>query len=392
MTSPLACALLACALLHPAPFPARTALDEQRIEDLPFDVTAPGTYVLTGDLGPSGAPYGIRILTDDVVIDLGGKVLEGGPGSGAGILAEGERRDIVVRNGRVLHWGADGVALASATDVELRDVVLLDNGGHGAHLGARARLSACVSDFNHGGLGFVTGPGATIAGCTARANEYGGILAGAGSTLLECRAEESLYGPGLQVGPEGVLRDCQALANHSAGIRVGAGSLVADCSARANLAMGIEAGPDSIVRGCIARATVDGSGLWMGPGGWVEDCESTGNRRRGLDLHPGAIARGCTLRQNGLAGLRARTGCRLIGNTCESNGAAGIELIGSRVTVDGNVLGSNGVLDLSAPGRGHFVVRNTVAAERTSIGEGGFVAPFSAREDPGRGPWDNLQP
>ena len=93
MTSPLACALLACALLHPAPFPVRTALDEHRIEDLPFDVTAPGTYVLTGDLGPSGAPYGIRILTDDVVIDLGGKVLEGGPGSGAGILAEGERRD-----------------------------------------------------------------------------------------------------------------------------------------------------------------------------------------------------------------------------------------------------------------------------------------------------------
>ncbi|MAF66173.1 MAG: hypothetical protein CMJ84_11020 [Planctomycetes bacterium] len=392
MSSSVACTLL----LGSLPILASSALphggDGRPIAAVPFDVRAPGAYFLTGDIAPCGAPYGIRVLADDVIIDLGGFVLEGGPASGPGIFAEGERRDIVVRNGRVAHWGGDGIALSAVEDVELREVSLYDNGGHGAHLGDRSRITACTSDLNHGGRGILTGAGATIAGCTARGNEYGGIFTGAGSTLLECRAEENLYGSGLEAGPEAVLRGCEVEGNRESGIRVGAGSLVTGCSARANLSVGIEVGGETIVRACRVSETVDGNGISIGPGGWVEDCEVRDNRRRGLDLFADAIARGCTVSGNGQAGVRARRGCRLIKNTSESNRGAGIELIGPGVTVDGNVLGSNAADDLVAPGSGHFVVRNTLDEERAVVGQGSFVAPFRAREDPERGPWDNLRP
>ncbi len=392
MTSSVVCALLLAAPAGWSPVVPARAGDPRPIDSVPFDADEPGTYVLTGDLGPCGAAYGIRILADGVVIDLGGFALEGGLGSGPGIVAPGAAEGVVVRDGRIAGWGGDGIALGEVAGVELRMLSLHDNAGHGAHLGERARLSDCSSEFNHGGRGILTGAGATLARCTARDNEYGGLFTGAGSTLLECSAEGSFYGSGIESGPEAVLRDCRALENRAGGIRVGAGSLVSGCRASANLFFGIEAGAEAIVRSCRVRGSVDGSGIVIGRGGWAEDCEVGGNRRRGIDLAADSIARGCTVRGNGQAGLRARAGCRLLRNTCESNGGAGIELVGGGATVDGNVFASNKAKDLLAPGRGHFVVRNTLAKGRAVLGGGGFVAPFSDRDDPERGPLDNLRP
>src|SRR5450759_4084138 len=77
------------------------------ISSLPYTISQPGSYYLTGNLGVRGAIDGITVQADDVTIDLNGFELNGN-GFGASGITEGvsspPRRNWRVYNGSIVGW------------------------------------------------------------------------------------------------------------------------------------------------------------------------------------------------------------------------------------------------------------------------------------------------
>jgi len=95
------------------------------IAALPFVISSPGLYRVTGDL--SGAPGmdGIRVQADHVTIDLGGFTSSGVAGA-IGIDLSSSKSHLTVANGRVTGWST-GVDVRSSGNT-VRNVVAAENG------------------------------------------------------------------------------------------------------------------------------------------------------------------------------------------------------------------------------------------------------------------------
>ena len=84
------------------------------INALPFVITLPGAYYLTGNLAGVPGQNGITVQADNVTLDLGGFSLSGAPGVLKGITLSGPHRNFVLRNGILTGWSA-GVDATSGT-------------------------------------------------------------------------------------------------------------------------------------------------------------------------------------------------------------------------------------------------------------------------------------
>src|ERR1700743_2732205 len=100
-----------------APAPTMKTLDQIEARTaIPYngyDITTPGSYYVTNEIlgsavGVPGSPYGIQIDSDNVTIDLNGFTLQGVAGTYSGVFIHGSHSNIVIRNGIVTGWGADG--------------------------------------------------------------------------------------------------------------------------------------------------------------------------------------------------------------------------------------------------------------------------------------------
>ncbi len=170
------------------------------ISSLPYTISQPGSYYLTGDLtGVSGQP-GISVAASDVTIDLNGFTLIGVPGSTDGIFAAAGPNRIAVLNGRVRNWGVHGVNLQHAHDGRFERLQVSDNAS----------------------VGIYAGSGSIISDCTAHHNGYG----------IFVTAEASTMGGG-------IVRNCVVSYNTSDGIVVTDGVLVKDNESKANALAGI---------------------------------------------------------------------------------------------------------------------------------------------------------
>lgn len=130
-----------------------------KITSLPYTVTAPGFYYLSGNLTPTSG-NGITVNTDDVTIDLMGFCLTG-ISVGSGIEMVG-RKNVEIRNGVLRNWWTGIHAPDSVTS------------GHRA-INIRA-------EANHSSGIAMAGDGHLIKGCTALDNtQYGIYLTGAGT-------------------------------------------------------------------------------------------------------------------------------------------------------------------------------------------------------------------
>src|SRR5689334_15204624 len=78
-----------------------------------YRITQSGSYYLTGNITGVAAKCGIEIGASRVTIDLCGFALTGVAGSLAGVTTDqfSTRNNIIVRNGVVSSWDADGVHL-----------------------------------------------------------------------------------------------------------------------------------------------------------------------------------------------------------------------------------------------------------------------------------------
>jgi len=173
------------------------------ISSLPYTVSTPGRYFLTGSLTGVSGQGGIVINASDVILDLNGFALIGVSGSGYGIRSTSSSYDrVVVRNGTVRNWGLYGVSLAGNASL-VSDLRSSQNTGGGISVGGGSLVVRCLANVNGGGYGFYLSSGASI---------------------IDCVADHNASGIGTLTAV--LVRDCVASWNDSDGIRVGSSSQV----------------------------------------------------------------------------------------------------------------------------------------------------------------------
>jgi hypothetical protein len=211
------------------------------ITNIPFNITQPGSYYLTGSFTGVAGTNGITILTSGVSLDLKGHILTGVPGSADGIQVAAGRKTISIQNGIVRYWGGDGVdaGAASVGYVMVKDIQAISNGVDGIRfISSSAALDCLAIENGANGFSLVSNAG-LFRNCLAFINKANGFFLDTTSAAYDCVARDN-FDDGFEIAGGCVLRNCTSVANNRAGIRVtGPGSLVINCSATASGAEGI---------------------------------------------------------------------------------------------------------------------------------------------------------
>jgi hypothetical protein len=98
------------------------------ITSVPVTLTAPGTYCLIDDLVAPADGTAITINGDGIAVDLRGHALRGPgalDGQGTGIVVAAHRRDVLVRNGRIVGF-RNGVRIVVGLNVVVEDLEIGD--------------------------------------------------------------------------------------------------------------------------------------------------------------------------------------------------------------------------------------------------------------------------
>jgi hypothetical protein len=149
-----------------------------KISSLPFAITAPGTYVVTGNLNFLVSPNGNTVaaitistaIQGPVILDLKGFTLTGAGGDSLGVgigLFAGTNGPnsypITVRNGSLVNFGfgvwAEGLSFALMSDITVNNLVI--------HLGSTGQAG------NGAGILFASAVSSTISNCTFSGGTYG---------------------------------------------------------------------------------------------------------------------------------------------------------------------------------------------------------------------------
>jgi hypothetical protein len=155
----------------------------------PITISRAGSYRVTGHLlADAGASPIIEVTGDDVTLDLGGfaigcPVLVGqacpGGGSADGIAASAAD-GLVVRNGRIVGTGGDGVSAGNRARIERVEVRIA--GDAGIRVGGGSHVEACtVIDSNADGI--VASASARIADNMVADNDDDGVQIASGNVL-----------------------------------------------------------------------------------------------------------------------------------------------------------------------------------------------------------------
>jgi len=213
------------------------------ISSLPYTISAPGSYYLTGDL--TTPVWGIVIEANDVTIDLMGYSLIGSRvESTRGIFMEG-RNNVEIRNGTVRNFGHTGIWEASlGKGHRVIGVRAVSNGGSGIHLIGSGHLVKDCTAVDNGSdtqwdYGICVGEGCTVTGNTAYDNHGHGILAGASGCTVTGNTVKGNARSGILVHSGSLVIGNTVTNNNDldniddAGIKVHM-----DCLVKANIASG----------------------------------------------------------------------------------------------------------------------------------------------------------
>lgn len=153
----------------------------------PVVISAPGSYILTGNLVvPDANTHAVLIGASDVTLDLGGFSVSGpitcsglpntcsGSGTGIGIVTGGGATNTTVRNGTVRGFGFRGLSLGTST---IEDVRVVENGEDGI-VASECTIRDSIARRN-GTDGFQTN-GCTVTGSVAVYNGQNGFLSDSG--------------------------------------------------------------------------------------------------------------------------------------------------------------------------------------------------------------------
>ncbi|HMP77670.1 MAG TPA: right-handed parallel beta-helix repeat-containing protein [Kiritimatiellia bacterium] len=238
-----------------SPSPSMKSLAEieprTAITSLPFTVTNPGSYYLTGSLTLLLTnQHGITIAANNVTIDLGGFALIG-PGAG---FRNAISQDVfnysnaTVRNGSAVNWGPAGqraISLAGSAALVENIAVRQSSGGISVGLGSIVRNCRIENNVSDSILyGIVAATGSIVENCTVQNNQtLAGFLTGIQADVVRnC-----------------IVRDCISAATFT-GITVGQGGRVEGCSVLscegATSTYGIYSQGASLIRDCVVTVIV----------------------------------------------------------------------------------------------------------------------------------------
>jgi parallel beta-helix repeat protein len=263
------------------------ASDEVRtpISSVPFTISTPGSYYLTGDMNVTGtSDTGITVNASNVTIDLMGFMINGpGSGTGKGIYMNG-RQNVEVRNGTVRGFGNTGISEASAAAGRGHRVINMrveDNGSTGIYLQGNegGHIVKDSQSLGNGGFGILVSNGSTVSGSVAANNFTYGIGTASGCTVTGNTAYQ----------------------NGTVGIDVLAGSVVTENAAYKNGNTGIHATTGCAVEGNVAND--NGShGIWVGTGTTVKNNTAYWNQNYGIQLDGDNLVDGNTAVNNNKSG------------------------------------------------------------------------------------------
>jgi hypothetical protein len=101
-------------------FDTSVSVTATQITSLPITISTSGKYYLTSNLAAAGTGWSITIKASNVVLDLNGQVITGGPNQ-RGILIDGAS-GVTVKNGGAARGLQFGVSLLNATDCTVENV------------------------------------------------------------------------------------------------------------------------------------------------------------------------------------------------------------------------------------------------------------------------------
>jgi parallel beta-helix repeat protein len=338
----------------PAPTMKTLAQIEPRtpISALPFTITTPGAYYLTGSLTGAAGQAGITINADNVIIDLGGFELIGSAGAAAiGIRLASPFTNAVIRNGTVRNWTSHGLS-SNGGFLRVENVRSRNNTGNGFLFGPYGSAIDCVA-LGNGSDGFLGAEGCQLTRCLA----YGqtaplseGFSFSGECLLTECTASAN-GGHGFSAGQRGVLRQCLATYNGLDGITGNTGCTLEGCAASANGGDGIDLDATGTLTGCVSISNT-GSGIVGGANSALAHCAANSNASTGISVSDGCTLAHCSAYANGgTAGLSAGFGCTIShcisrNNTSTATSSWGISVSGEctilacTVTNTGNTNGT----------------------------------------------------
>lgn len=339
------------------------------ISSLPLTITKPGSYFLTTNLFGVSGTNGITILTSNVVIDLRGFTLQGVPGALTGIEVAGTignlLGNIVVKNGTISSWPANGLDADNAINSQFSDLDLLNNNADGLNSGQQAIIRNCVAannglegyggdldtfcDFedcngnDNGDCGFYTDSFCTFKDCHGNRNgnsgwnpyfnctfqdcvaddNYWGVFGYQGDTFVHCQFVNN-SGPGVLGGDDCVLRDSVASNNGDVGISVGNDCTLTGCSANTNELDDIATLTGCTLSQCSAGNSLSGNGFTLGSGNTITASSAFGNAVNGIDASDRSTVRSCTATMNGNAGIHVNFQGTVQQCTSGNNGSYGI--------------------------------------------------------------------
>ena len=271
------------------------------ISSLPFTISQPGSYYLTGNLGVSTAIDGITVQADDVTIDLNGFELNGN-GVGSGAFTQGAaspaRRNWRVYNGSIVGWGY-ALYGGSVSHGQIDHVRASGIRTAGLYLGAGARVSDCSVEGS--------GPSTTQ-----------GILTGDGSSVESCSTRG--FSIGIWVVSQSTVAGCNVIATN---IGVSAsGSTIASCRIAA-IHQGINADGQSAIFGNqidMTGASPLACGITFGLGSSSIDGNRVTNSPKGVCL---SLNSGSTATRNSFYNMTTAAFTGYTGNDVPSVVAAG---------------------------------------------------------------------
>jgi len=305
-----------------APGPTMKTLDQVQpgtpINSLPYIITAPGYYYLTASL--TTGDYGIRISSNDVVLDLRGFTMSGSEGSASGILLSNLSTSVTVRNGTIRGF-SHSLNMDRTVNCTVENITANSPAQNGIFVDGSAGLSE----------------GNVIRNCSVKL-----AAASTGAGIF-------VYGSSISNASGNLITGCSVLtetgsSNRGISIEAGSGScdgnIVENCTVRAATALYMNtAGTSGFSRGNIVRnSTLRGAVLLDAQGGNMIGNELTDLTINGL----------VTLSSNG--GSLISTALRRSSVTNSSSGQPGISIVCGGT----NAVGQRGTLledlDLSFPG------------------------------------------
>ncbi len=301
-----------------APTPTMKTLDqidaklEKRtpISALPFTISTPGSYYVTGNLTGVANQPGIVINADDVTLDLNGFELIGVAGAAANGVRVGSgtsRTNATIRNGTLRGWTGAGVGAQNTGNFLMR----VEN----------VRVLSC------GGGGIVLGDGGVATDCVAYGNTLHGISGGVACRVSRCLSSASIAsGDGIHLGDNAVATDCVTYSNAGDGIQVGTVGSIAGCVSSNNTAHGFNVSTNVVFANCAAN-TNGGSGFVGVASSTLTNCGAVSNTSNGYALGTGSALTNCSASFN--TGIGISTGDTALLDHCEadSNTGGGIAVL-----------------------------------------------------------------